>query len=811
MLKETITRILGFTKTLQGYDFNEAVTKHFVVLPILRDLGWNCDNLENLEVFPDKSTESGPVDYALQHDGKARVFIVVKRWPTEPAPDELYDEIAPYVSQEEVDFVVLTNGKTWDCYLPNLPDVPWETRRFCSIDLDNGDEAASDFQKYLSKPYVVNGSAKKAAEAIVKEITPEKPDSREQLLRKVREIIREIEDKASGGDYIFRGEPECYPKVSSTLYRQYEEILTDRFNVENLQNEMRIAAKEHLPGTTSDFETPVRRLGAAIGIPSEPDYGFETLTELQHYGGKTNLIDFTTDSRVALFFACDGSPSKNGRVICLKKGDIKELVENPREPINPLNRVIAQKSIFVRPRRGFVEFDQDKDVVVIPVVLKKPMLDYLQKYHNISAKTVYNDLHGFIRIQDIHHQAYEALYRGLSAEDKGELDKAIQNYDKAIELKPDFFGAYNNRGVTYREKHDFDKAIQNYDKAIEIKPDYADAYNNRGVAYVEKHDFDKAIQNYDKAVEINPRLAEAYNNRGNAYVKKRDFDTAIQDLTTTIEIKPDYAEAYCNRGIAYGEKRDFDKAIQDYDKAIEIKPDYAEAYNNRGVAYVEKGDFDTAIQDLTTAIEIKPDYAEAYNNRGIAYGEKRDFDTAIQDLTTTIEIKPDYAEAYNNRGNAYVGKRDFDTAIQDYGKAIEIKPDYADAYYNRGITYGEKRDFDTAIQDFTTTIEIKPDYAEAYNNRGIAYLEKRDFDTAIKDFTTTIEIEPDSADAYCNRGEARMHLGKWDKAKADLTVAKAMGLDIIASFQNDYENVADFEQKNGVQVPPDIAEMLTRR
>ncbi len=641
MLKETITRILGFPETLQGNDFNEAATKHFVVLPILRDLGWNCDNLENLEVFPDKSTESGPVDYALQHDGKARVFIVVKRWPTEPAPDELYDEIAPYVSQEEVDFVVLTNGKTWLFYLPELLDVSWKTGRFCSIDLDNGDEAASDFQKYLSKPDVVNGSAREAAEAeaIVKEITWEKPDSQEQLRRKVREIIREIEDKASGGDYIFRGEPECYPKVSSTLYRQYEEILPDRFNVEGVQNEMLIAAKEHLPGTTSDFETPVRRLGAAIGIPSEPDYGFETLTELQHYGGKTNLIDFTTDSRVALFFACDGSPSKNGRVIFQKKGDIKELVENPREPINPLNRVIAQKSIFVRPLRGFVEFDQDKDVVVIPVVLKKPMLEYLQKYHNISAKTVYNDLHGFIRIQDIHHKAYEALYRGLSAADKGDFDKAIQNYDKAIELKPDFFGAYNNRGVAYVAKRDFDKAIQNYDKAIELKPDYADAYYNRGIAYVAKRDFDKAIQNYDKAIEL----------------------------------KPDYAKAYNNRGVAYGKKRDFDKAIQNYDKAI----------------------------------ELKPDYAKAYNNRGLAYGKKRDFDKAIQDFTTTIELKPDFAVAY----------------------------------------YG--------------------------------------------------------------RGEAWMHMSEWNKAKADLTVAKTRRLDIINAFQNDYENVADFEQKNGVQVPPDIKEMLT--
>ena len=661
MLKETIDHILGFTETLNSNDFNKAVTKHFVVLPILRDLEWNCDNLENLEVFPDKNTESGTVDYALQHDGKSRVFIVVKQWPTEPGPDELYDETALYASQEEVDFVVLTNGKTWHFYLPNLPDVPWETRRFCSINLDNENEAVSDFQKYLSKPHVLDASAREAAEAIVKKITPEKPNSQE-LLRRVRKIIWEIEDKSASGDYIFRGEPECYEQASSTLYRQYEEILMDRSNVEGVQNEMLIAAQEHLPGTTSDFETPVRR----------PDDYFETLTELQHYGGKTNLIDFTTDSRVALFFACDGSPGKKGRVILRKRGDIEDLVEDPREPSNPLNRVIAQKSIFVRPRRGFVEFNQNKDVVEIPADLKKPMLEYLQKYNNISAKTIYNDLHGFIRTQDIHHRAYKELYRGISWIERGEQDKAIQHFNKAIELKPDFFGAYNNRGI--------------------------------------------------------------------AYGKKGEFDSAIKDLNKTIELSPNNAEAHNNRGNAYKEKREVDAAIYNYNKAIELKPDSADAYYNRGTTYLQQGEVDNAIKDLTKTIELKPDNFGAYNNRGVAHKKKDEFDNAIQ----------------------------------DYDKAIELKPDSAEAYYNRGN----------------------------------AYLQQGEVDNAIKDFTTAIELNPVDTEAYCNRGEAWMHLGEWDKAKADLTVAKDKGVESIALFHN-YESVADFEKKNGVTVPPDLAEMLT--
>lgn len=53
-----------------------------------------------------------------------------------------------------------------------------------------------------------------------------------------------------------------------------------------------------------------------------------------------------------------------------------------------------------------------------------------------------------------------------------------------------------------------------------------------------------------------------------------------------------------------------------------------------------------------------------------------------------------------------------------------------------------------------------------------------------------------------------MHLREWEKAKADLRTAKDMGIDIVAAFHNDYESVADFEAKHGVEVPEDIAALL---
>ena len=174
----------------------------------------------------------------------------------------------------------------------------------------------------------------------------------------------------------------------------------------------------------------------------------------------------------------------------------------------------------------------------------------------------------------------------------------MENYNEAIELKPDFAEAYNNRGGAYRNKGESDLAIKDYNEAVRLRPDYAEAYNNRGGAYRSKGEFDLAMENYNKAIELKPDYAEACYNRGNVYSEKGEFDLAIKDYNKAIELKPDFAEAYNNRGNAYSEKGEFDIAIKDYNEAIELKPDFAEAYNNRGNAYYRKGNIGVALKDF---------------------------------------------------------------------------------------------------------------------------------------------------------------------------------------------------------------------
>ena len=408
---------------------------------------------------------------------------------------------------------------------------------------------------------------------------------------------------------------------------------------------------------------------------------------------------------------------------------------------------------------------------------------------------------------------YAKLYydRGIAYAKKSDFDNAIRDFTEAIKRKPDYAKAYFERGSVYYQKGDFDNVIRDFTEAIKHKTDYAKAYNNRGNAYAKKGEIDNAIKDYITAVELNPDYAEIYYNRGIAYADKDDFDNAIRDFIEAIKLKPDYAKLYYDRGIAYAKKSDFDNAIRDFTEAIKRKPDYAKAYFERGSVYYQKGDFDSAIRDYTAAIKHKPNFAEAYNNRGNAYVDKGEVDNAIRDFTETIKLKLTVAEVYHNRGRAYTVKDDCDNAIKDFTKAIQLKPDYAEAYSVRGVNHAKKDEVDNAIKDYNTAIKLNPEFAGAYNNRGMVYMAKGDFENAIKDYTKAINLKPDYTTPYSNRGEAWLRLQKWEKAKADLIAAKNMGMDIIASFHNDYKNVETYEKRHRVKLPEDIALLLTQR
>jgi tetratricopeptide (TPR) repeat protein len=107
--------------------------------------------------------------------------------------------------------------------------------------------------------------------------------------------------------------------------------------------------------------------------------------------------------------------------------------------------------------------------------------------------------------------------------------------------------AYNNLGAAYREKGEQDRAVADYGRALELNPKYASAYNNRGVAYRDKGEYDRAVADYGRALELNPNDDDVYYNRGLAYRDKGEYDRAIADYSRAVQLNAKHAYAYKQR------------------------------------------------------------------------------------------------------------------------------------------------------------------------------------------------------------------------------------------------------------------------
>ena len=98
--------------------------------------------------------------------------------------------------------------------------------------------------------------------------------------------------------------------------------------------------------------------------------------------------------------------------------------------------------------------------------------------------------------------------------------------------------AHNNMGDVYSREGNMEAAVLEFRKAIELNPNYADACHNLANVYYSQGNLKEAIHYYQKAIVSNPELFEAHYNLGIVYINIGDFDKAVEELNKAARLKP---------------------------------------------------------------------------------------------------------------------------------------------------------------------------------------------------------------------------------------------------------------------------------
>jgi tetratricopeptide (TPR) repeat protein len=169
-----------------------------------------------------------------------------------------------------------------------------------------------------------------------------------------------------------------------------------------------------------------------------------------------------------------------------------------------------------------------------------------------------------------------AAANGSSPDTSGQSAAAAgQAASSAVQASEESDGDLVNRGIEKGKQGDLDGAIADFDRAIELNPKDDAPYYNRAQAKRLKKDAAGAIADYTRAIDLGSTNPAAYNNRGNARSENNDRDGAIADYTRAIELKPDYARAYYNRAVTKEAKGDKTGADADSKMAAKLDPELA--------------------------------------------------------------------------------------------------------------------------------------------------------------------------------------------------------------------------------------------
>ncbi|MGB8701679.1 MAG: tetratricopeptide repeat protein [Thermosynechococcaceae cyanobacterium] len=338
-----------------------------------------------------------------------------------------------------------------------------------------------------------------------------------------------------------------------------------------------------------------------------------------------------------------------------------------------------QQALLMAPERSmsmhrYLEWALDDDPMTdedprIQAYLDEIQTNFYQKNYENTLKIAEKLLQ--VRDSWVEREIYATCLGYL-----GFYEDAFLNAERAIELKPNYHKAWNNRGATLEKLGRYEEAINSFDQALRFKPNYSEAWYNRGVVLDNLGHHEEAIASYDKALQFKPDAHLVWNNRGNALDNLGRPEEAIASYDQALQFKPDYPEAWNNRGVALVNLGRTEEAITSYDQALQFKPDYPEAWNNRGVALNDLGRHEEAIVSYDKALQFKPDDWKACNNRGVALDDLGHHEEAIASYDQALQFKPDYWKAWWGKGVALFQLSRYKEVVICYDNALKINPEF---------------------------------------------------------------------------------------------------------------------------------------
>ena len=391
--------------------------------------------------------------------------------------------------------------------------------------------------------------------------------------------------------------------------------------------------------------------------------------------------------------------------------------------------------------------------------------------------------------------------------ERGEYDRAIEEFDQAIAEDPQNARAWADRGLCYMWKRDSARATQDLDTAFKLDPQNTIVAHGRGMLALHADDLTAAITQFSFALERSPKDAFARLHRAQAYLLSGDLDLALDDYATLIQQNPDRTDPYIERAMLLRARHATDEALREAEAVTAANPNTAAAYRAAGHIYAASKESERAMRSFDRAVEIESSatsYLARAENRALTdlAGRKADAEAALQQdphfipavlflarmqsaegnnagalasVNDALMTRPDDNRLITLRGVLYLRNKQPTLARQDFAT---IRGRATDATALNGLCWAlatAALELETALSACDAAVAMAPDAAAYHDSRGFVLLQLGRYADAIAEYNEALKWRPFASDSLYGRGLAKRRQG--DRAGADADTDAALNLD----------------------------------
>jgi tetratricopeptide (TPR) repeat protein len=341
-------------------------------------------------------------------------------------------------------------------------------------------------------------------------------------------------------------------------------------------------------------------------------------------------------------------------------------------------------------------------------------------------------------------------------------EEAIRSYEIAIKINPQSWPTRLGLAKAYRGIKNYDRAIDEYNKVLNINPLYVKAYQDLAEIYSQKGCYAEALSvinqaqdNIPDSPQLNQLLQECcYDFVSSALDKSEELflmdknAEAISLLKDTLKPCPGFAIVQYMSGYYYFCLKDYDNAKASLEKVLLIDPQFYYAHKLLSQVYFKEGNLEKELSSAEDAFALNSDNASTCNDLGLALMHQERYAEAITYLKKAVNLEPNNTDYIYSLGSLYRDNKMFNQAISEYSKLNVLKDDYpnlhndlADIYVNLGNSSQAVLEYQKETQHCQQGLRNNPDnpvllnnYAYALNGLGESEKAKTIIDGVIKSY-----------------------------------------------------------------------------